>query len=347
MDRPLAVRGAMLAMACVFFLSWNIALSTQRKNLSGTLLPVKKEDVILKVSCPGRIEPKHQDTIRAEVDGQKKNTLVQAGDTVKKGQKLLEISDSQIKLELTQKRTAMLNARSDMQKAKRDWQLEKSLYAQQAVPKRDVEGAQQTYERALQGYTIAEQELALSEKRSRGVNVVSTMDGVVVKNFVENDDFVSTGKELFKIAKMDEFTVKGNVDELDISQVQVGQEATIKCDAFAGTELVGKVERIAAQAGEGAFAEVEVLIDIVDTKGINLKPNLSAEASIVVGRIPDGIVIPASAVRASISGTYVLVSDWGGWLKKQPVKVAKSGSSQAIIESGLSAGQSVLVPKEE
>lgn len=340
-------RGVLLVVLSAVFLAWNISLSSTRRILIGTFSIVNKEDIVLKVGCPGKVEPKVQETVRSEVDGKKMATLVQVGDFVKKGQKLMEISGSQIKIELTQKRTAVRNAKTDMLKAKRDWQLEKTLYKEQAVPKRDVEAAQQTYERSLQNYNILQQELELLEKRAKGVNVLASMDGMVIKNFVENEDYISSGKELFKLAQMGEFIVRGNIDELDIAQVKVGQEAVIRCDAFPDVLLDGQVHHIAAQAAEGAFAEIEVIIEVTNKKNVALKPNLSAEVSIIVGRLSQALVIPSRAVRNDEKGPFVIVSRTGGWLKKQPVKVTKVSLDQAIIADGLEAGQSILVPKDE
>ena len=259
----------------------------------------------------------------------------------------MEISDEQLLGELTAKRIAAQNSQDDYSKAKKEYELEKRLYQQQAIPRKDVENAAQVLTRASQSLMLSRQDLASTEKKVGGVRVVSPLDGVVVKNFVSNDEWIVNGKELVKVAQLDRFIVRGRVDELSISQVHTGQEAVVTCDAFKGEELRGRVNWIGAQAAEGAFAEIETVLDITDDKGLPLKPNLSAEAFIITGTLDKAIVIPSAAVHHGSEGAYVLRSQIGGWLIRQPVVVAKINGDQAIIERGLRAGQRVLAPQEE
>jgi len=336
-----------LAALCVVSLVWNIALSTRRKYSSGKLVRVKQEDVILKVSCPGKIEPKVQETVHAQLDGAKKEVLVSEGDSVKEGQLLMEISDAQIRTEVSKKKTVLQNARTDYAKARKDYELSKRLYKQLAVPRQDVDNARETFERAGQTLSSAQDDLAVSIKKQASAKVNAPFDGIILKIFIGNDHWINTDKELVKVAKMDKFIIRGSVDELDIARVAVGQHVTIACDAYRDRQMDGQVASIGAEAGEGAFPEVEVVVDIGDTKGINLKPNLSCSASIITGQLPHAVVLPVQSIRHSRGGAYVLRSGFGGWLVEQPVVVSKNTGGQAVIEKGVQPNQMVLVPKEE
>lgn len=340
-------RVVILISISIAILTWNLLMSTQRKNLGGRFFPIKGEDVLLKVSCPGKIQPKDQQTIRSELDGRRLITHVTEGKSVKKGDLLMEISDEKIRIELTQKRNQVQNAYADMLNDKKDYGLERSLYKQQAVPKRSVENAKQKFLRSAQSYETQKEELMLVEKKALGAKVVAPMDGVVVRDYFQNQDWITAEKELFTIAKLEHFIVRGSVDELDMTKVKVGQEVQIKCDAFAQQLIRGQVAQIGAQAVESAFGGVDVVIEITDAAGAELKPNLSADASIIVGKIENGIVVPSRAVRTNAQETYVLVKKWGGWLVKRPVNVSHVNYGQAVIAKGLKTDESVLVPKEE
>lgn len=345
--KSLKAKVVLLSVFCVGVLVWNMALSSRRKNLNGSIIKVKKENVALKINCPGKIEPKIQETIRAEVDGAKKAVFVHEGDPVVMGQLLMEIDDDRISIELNQKRTTLKNSTEDFLKAKKDYELAKSLFRQLAVPRQDVDNAKQAFERSSQSLKNAKDELMLTEKKAKGVKVYSPMSGVVLKIFIENEPSISIGKELIKVAKPDQFMIKGRVDELDIAQVKEGQPTSIRCDAFKQTEIQGVVGRIGAQANDGAFAEIEVMIDVTDFKGLSLKPNLSCESSIMIGEMKDAVVLPASAIRQGASGPYILEVKAGGFLSEKPVKIARISGGQAYIQEGLSSGQMVLVPQDE
>src|SRR5258706_831161 len=126
-------RGIVLVVLCLVSLMWNMALSSRRKYFSGTLVQVKQTDLILKVSCPGKIQPKVEQTLSAILDGSKKAVYVKEGDEVKEGQLLMEISDDRLRPEVITRQTAFKNAQGDFLKAKKDYELEKRLFKQLAV----------------------------------------------------------------------------------------------------------------------------------------------------------------------------------------------------------------------
>jgi len=332
---------------CGGILAWNMALSTRRQYYSGKLIKIQKTDLSLKVNCPGKIEPKVQQTIQALIDGPKKAVYVKEGDPVKTGQLLMEIGDDNIKVEVSNKRVAAHNAEEEYQKQKKEVELSKRLYRHMAIPKRDLENAQEALERAGQVLDNAKRDLSSAVKKAEGVRIVSPLTGVVLKILVAGENTIPAGKDLMKIAKMDKFVVEGKVDELDLSQIALGQEAVINCQAFAGTLMRGKVSWIGAQAGDSSFADIPVTLDIVDLKGLALKPNINAEGKIIVGQIPQAIVIPAGALRKNSAGAFVLKANRAGWLKNQPVDIKRLNADQIQVLKGLQEGNSVLVPPEE
>jgi len=340
-------REVLLGFGCLLVLAWNIALSTQRRNLYGEFFDVEVDDVELKVQCPGKIEPKIQKTIYSLINGKKLRTLVEVGMPVKKGQILMEISRDRIDAELNQKKYAARNAKSQFYKAKKDYQIEKDLFKQQAVSRRDVENARQTYKKAEQDWATANKAYAMTKKKEAGIEIRSPMDGVLLENLVEKTLYIGEKDELLKIAKLEKFAMRGQIDELNIAEIKVGQEAVLICDAYPDVELIGRVSWIGAQAREGAFAEIDVLIDIESTEGLQLKPNLSAEASIITQQIPNAIKIPSEAIQSQKSGSYVLVKRLGGWLVRKKIEISNSSGGEAIVTSGLSEGDVVLVPQEE
>lgn len=343
---PFPRRALLVGLGCVLILGWNLALAKRRKYYSGKLVPVVQKDLVLTVACPGRIEPKVQETLRSTINGKKKQLPVREGDRVKKGQLLIEIDDSEIKSTLNKKRNDFHNAMAEFNKAKKDHTLANELYKKLAVPFQDVENARQTFERAQQALQMAGEDLQKTEEEAKGTHLYSSLDGMVLKVFVENEDWIVKDKEVIKVAQMDNFQIRGKVDELDISKINLDQDSTIKCDAYPDKEFKGKVNWIGAQAADGAFPEVEVTVDILNAAGMNLKPNLSCEAEIVTGRMADAVVVPAEAIRKNAETAYVLKTSVLGWLNEQPVTVKTVSSGQAVIEKGLSPKELVLVPAQ-
>lgn len=340
-------RATLLILVSVIVLVWNSLLSTRRRYYAGKMETAKMEDVILKVICAGKIEPKIQRTIQSLLDGDLKEVHVKEGDHVVEGQLLLEISDQKVRMELNQKNSAYRNAMADYSKAQKDFQLERDLLKQGAVPARDVENARQTLDRAGQGVQAARDDLSLTQKKFSGVKVTSPIDGVVLKLFVEDDAPVTINKDLVKVAQPEPLIVRATVDERDIAKVAVGQEATVTCEAYPGVVMPGKVNWIGAQAKDGSFADTEITVELTDTKGIQIKPNLSCETNVIVGQVLGAVVIPAASIRHREDGSSYAFRSKYGWLQPQDVTVDRISAGTAVIKSGINVGDKVLVPVEK
>jgi RND family efflux transporter MFP subunit len=328
-------------------LGWNIALASRRKYFDGRLVPIVRKDIVLAVRCPSKIEPKVQETVRSALKGKKRLIHVQEGDVVTKGQLLMEISDNEIKRELKTKKINFERAKADAQKAYKDLQLARTLYRKGAVSSREVDDAEQKVVRENQELSTATDDLASTEKKADGVRVFSPLSGVILKIYVQKKSDINENDELFNVAEMNDVIVRARVDEVDIAKVAVGQKAEVECEAFSGQSMSGEVQWIDPQAKEGPFADVEVLVALLDKKGLPLKPNLSCETRIVVGQKPNAVVAPVRSIRRDKKDAYVLKANFAGWLKRQPVTVAEVTEGSAVISQGVQEGDRVLVYQED
>ncbi len=342
---PFKLRIFIFCVVLIAITAWNMALSSRRKYYSGHLVKAVKESVLITAQCPGKIEPRVQASVRSLIKGRKIQIHVKEGDSVREGDLLMDISDEDIRLELKQKQVAHDNAVTDSLKASKDFRLAKSLYKQGAVPLRELEDSKQTFVRSQQAVDTVSDELALLKKKAKGVKVYSPMKGVVIKSYIADKEDIAENEELFRVAKLDDLILRGLVDELKIAQVKPAQSATIECDAFAGIQMPGRVNWIGAQAKDGVFAEVEVKIDILDSKKLDLKPNLTCHADIITGNMPDSIVIPIAGVRYGQAGPYVLRTHPAGWIEETPVRVVSIGGARVVVTEGLEAGERILVPE--
>lgn len=340
-------RAIILFLSLALIFGWNLALSSRRQAYEGKVIRVERQDVKVSVASSGRVEPLIQEIVRSTLHGEKLAVHVNEGDRVTAGQLLVEISDELVRYDVQQKQVAYENSQNDLAKAKKDFDLARRLYRQGAIPQREVEDARHGLARAQQAGVLAKEDLEFIKKKASGAKVTSPIDGIVLEIFIRDKDFISDKQDLIKVAEPSKFVVRTYVDELDITRIQPGQAAVIACDAFRPTKLEGIVQRVGAQAKDGAFAEVEVLIDIVDTKGLELKPNLTCQVDIVTGDLPQALVIPLKSVRYDAQRTFVYRVRWGGWLESRSVKVTPLSNNRAVITEGLSEGEPILVPIEK
>ncbi len=129
--------------------------------------------------------------------------------------------------------------------------------------------------------------------------------------------------------------------ESDISNVHVGQPATVTLDALAGVELAAHVSSIALVGSTSSSVVSYDATLTLDQNDSRVKPGMSASASVITGQA-SGVTVPNAAVTGSGSlGTVNLMKN--GKEVSQQVVVGLRGDSRTQIISGVSAGDQLVI----
>lgn len=136
--------------------------------------------------------------------------------------------------------------------------------------------------------------------------------------------------------------VSTSVDELNIGQVKTGQTVQVSVSAFPGTIYPGTVTVISPVASSsGGVSTYPVTIDLTNTQ--NLRPGMSATATIQVASASHTLRVPAQAVTVvGSTGTGSIQVMQNGTPHTTTVKVGLVGTSYDQILSGLQVGQLVV-----
>ena len=191
---------------------------------------------------------------------------------------------------------------------------------------RDIEVAQAKVVSAQA--TLDEARVAL-----KAATMTAPFDGTVISVGTEVGDLVSSNTIVVTLADLSNLRVRAIVDETDISQVEIGQEVEITFDAFPGHRFRGQVLEVPLQ---GTLAQniltYEVPTSLEGTEGVSLKPGMTANLNIVVGRRENVLLVPVMAVQQGEEGNVVTVQD-----------SPKGPGVATRVEAGLSDGMYVEV----
>lgn len=155
---------------------------------------------------------------------------------------------------------------------------------------------------------------------------------------------VGAGQPLLAIYDVSSFTARADIDELDIIDVEAGQDVVVLVDALADVELAGVISRVALTpnrpAGGGASYPVTVeLVDVPDD--VRLRIGLTASVEVVVQRVEAETVVPTSALLRRGDGEVVyLVRD--GVAREVAVRVDALGDQTAAVSGEVSPGDQVV-----
>ena len=159
---------------------------------------------------------------------------------------------------------------------------------------------------ASQSDALRQAELSLENAKEALDNytITSPISGTIVEKAYKAGEKTEQGKELCKIYDLSYLTLTLNVDELDISDVEVGQKVTITADAVEGKTYEGVVTKVSvAGTTSNGYTSYPVTIQIDETDG--LMPGMNVEATIVMSSSENTLAIPQDALAR---GDKVLVT---------------------------------------
>jgi HlyD family secretion protein len=197
-------------------------------------------------------------------------------------------------------------------------------------------------------YDAAKATLEEAQATLEASTMVAPFDATVISVDVEVGDLVSSNTNVMTLADLSDLQVLANVDETDISRVEVGQEVEITFDAFPGQRFRGKVLEVPL---EGNLVQnvvtYEVLVSLEGAEGVSLRSGMTANVSIVVGRRENALLVPALAVWQAEEGNVVMVQDSPqGAAMATRVELGLSDGLYVEVLRGLNEGDQVVVEYE-
>lgn len=128
------------------------------------------------------------------------------------------------------------------------------------------------------------------------------------------------------------------LSESEISSVHRGEIATVTVEALQGSKLAAHVGEVAILSTSNSGVVSYDVTFVLDQMDAALKPGMSASAEVVVKQA-SGLNVPSSAVTG---GTVTVLN--GSRRETRRVTTGLAGDSSTIVTSGLSAGETVLLP---
>ena len=277
--------------------------------------PASIADVVVTISATGTIEPITQVDISSETSGVVREVLATENANVKTGDTLAILDTTRLEAQRAKTNAQLLAAEARLSQMRatvsETSQIEnrlKSLRQKGLSTGQDMDSALAASKRADASRTAAEADvaavkadLAIIEVDLAKTRVLSPIDGVVLKRSVEPGQTVASSLQapiLFQIAQdLTRIQLEAAVDEADIGQVKVGQEASFTVDAYRGRSFPAKIERLsfAPETVDGVVTYKAILS--AANSDLSLRPGMTATARIVVESYKQVLTVANEALR--------------------------------------------------
>ncbi len=185
-----------------------------------------------------------------------------------------------------------------------------------------------------------------ADNTSKNGTIVATFDGLITSVPANVGDQVGSNTVIATLADFatPQFTV--SVDEADLGNIKLGQDATIALQSYTGNHLPAKVSSIAhAGTTVGNVITFKVTLDLVPAKDQpNILMGMSGTSQVITSKADNVVVVPAALVVTDprTKTTTVNVLDVDGTSKTVTVKTGLANADSIQILSGVSAGDTLL-----
>lgn len=160
-------------------------------------------------------------------------------------------------------------------------------------------------------------QLEIKEKQLGYYTIVAPFDGTITKMGSANEgDTVKQGDTLAILSDMSHLEFSISIDELDISQIEVGQQVEITAEALEETEaepLTGKVSKVAMEGtSSNGVTTYPVTVAVDENAAGKLKTGMNIDAEIFISNKSDVLMVPVEAVTKIGDKSFVYVKSATG-----------------------------------
>jgi len=255
------------------------------------------------VSSTGTVQAVGTVAVLAQLTGTLEQVYVDFNDAVSKGQPLAKINTEKLQITLKEKQAALEKARAQLEYDSAEYAKSQKLFASALISESDLASGRLAY--LSSKASLAQAEASYEDARldlEKYAVVLSPISGIVLDKAVEAGETVvgsgSSNTELFTLAEnLKVMEIKALVDELDISQVRLGQTARFTVEAYADKKFSGTVSQIrVVPTTSDNVVSYTVIVKAGNEDGL-LLPGMTATLDFLVTEKQDVVLVPSAAFR--------------------------------------------------
>jgi HlyD family secretion protein len=267
-------------------------------------VPVAQRDIVVSASAAGAVEPITTVEVKSKASGEIVEVLVETGDAVEPGQRLVRVDQRVPRNALVQAEADLEVAKAELTNAESQLRRSEELFRTQSITEQEFDAARLASANAKARLVRAERALEDAKIAFEDTDVRAPISGVVIQRSVEVGTVISSatsnvggGTVLLRMANLDTVQVRALVDETDIGKIQPEMPVTIVVDAYPNRPFDGTVLKVEPQAvTQQNVTMFPVLVRIGNRQGL-LKPGMNAEVEMHVGERRGVLAVPNGALR--------------------------------------------------
>lgn len=159
-------------------------------------------------------------------------------------------------------------------------------------------------------------------------------------------DRVTASQGVVTVSEVAHMLMDGSISESQVHRIKPGQEARVRVEAFPDARLTGKVLGVGTLASASAFRPLEDkrfdLVIELEPSAVDLRPEMTARADVVVGTRESVLLVPVTAVFER-QGAFISYLRGERGIETRPVDLGESNDVDVEVLAGLNEGDRLLL----
>lgn len=298
----------------------------------------KKGEIVVSISASGEIKADEDVTLKFQTSGYLNWVGVKKGDRVKKWQAIASLDKRELEKDFKKEMNDFMNERWDFEQTQDDYKATKEKRLVTDSIKRILEKAQFDLENSVLDAEI-------SDLAVKFATIFSPIDGVVVAVDAPWPGVnITPATASFRIVNPKTTYFETQVDETDVSKIEVGDKVKITLDTYPGQIFESTIEKIAfdysTTSGGGTAYNAKIPLAAGIEKEV-FRLGMNGDATIISQSLSDILLVSFNSLVEKGGKNYLWkVQD--GKAKRTEVTVGVSNDEQVQIISGIKEGEQYL-----
>ena len=320
------------------------------------VITVKRGDISVPLVAIGTIFPEYESKIGPKISGTIEIVYVDEGDTVQKGQLLVQLDQKNLLIAVRQGQAAVRVAEAQLKEAevkgenlKKEKERLANLLKKNVISQQKYDDIDTAYSMAVTGMEViraqilsSRENLAMAEQNLSDTVIIAPFAGLIVERFINQGEFVSTmpPSPLFLMMNIDKVKTEIGLPEIHIARIHIGNPVDVTVDTYPGIIFKGTVSTINPMVDPVSRA-FTVKVEIPN-KNHRLKPGMFARVKIYPTIHKGALIVPFKSVMKREGTTVVFVIE-GTTVKLRAVTAGITNEREIEVIDGVKEGEEVVV----
>lgn len=296
-----------------------------------TAMQIEATELPITLSAIGTLSASEQVLLAAEASGRVASIHFKSGESVNKGEPLVDLYDGT-------EQAALEAAKANAKLAKSQLDRSERLAKTGVEPLDTLQVRRSTYEQA-------QAEVTRIEALIRQKQILAPFSGDLGIRQIDLGEYLSPGQPVVSLTALDTLFVEFAIPQQAFASIRTGAQVALKTDAYPNRSFIAEVNAIEPQVDEDTRnVHVQATLDNSDRA---LRPGMYVNASLSIDNYKNAILVPNTAIQTSAQGYSAVVIRGENTAEKGnaeiiSVQIGERIGNQMVVTSGLNTGDVIV-----